>query len=126
MALTVVRDTSHDHAKGARSDRYNRVNFDRRVPIGFRESQISSGGGLQMLLEVDDPLGLSDMAVTALRDTRGGKNIVHWLHFLSRQSVFRRLPGHEDVLDADHLAFDPILCQDVHDCIVDAQVASAS
>jgi hypothetical protein len=44
--------------------------------------------------ELDDALGLSDLASAALRDTRSGKNTVHRLDGLFRQSVFGRLAGY--------------------------------
>jgi hypothetical protein len=76
--------------------------------------------------ELDDALGLSDLAAVALRDTRRGKNIVHRLDGLFRQSVFGRLAGYEDVNDADRLALDPVMRQVVGGRAVDAQAASAS
>ena len=80
-----------DHRKGASSDRGDRVDFDRRVRLEFRGTQISSDGGLLVMREMDDALGLSDLASAALRDTRRGKNAVHRLDGLFRQSVFGRL-----------------------------------
>ena len=92
-----------DHPKGASSDRGDRVDFDRRVRMEFRGGQISSDGGLLVMRELDDALGLSDLATAALRDTRRGKNTVHRLDGLFRQSVFGRLAGYEDV-NEDHAA----------------------
>ena len=40
--------------------------------------------------ELDDALGLSDLASAALRDNRPGKNTVHRLDGLFRQSVYGR------------------------------------
>nr|WP_255683020.1 transposase [Enterobacter cloacae complex sp. ECL68] len=51
----------------------------------------------------------SDLASAALRDTRSGKNTVHRLDGLFRQSVFGRLAGYEDVNDANRLACDPVM-----------------
>ena len=96
-----------DHPEGAGLQRADRVDFDRRVRLEFRGAQISSDGGLLVMRELDDALGLSDLAATALRDTRRGKNTVHRLDGLFRQSVFGRLAGYEDVNDADRLALDP-------------------
>jgi hypothetical protein len=76
--------------------------------------------------EMDDALGLSDLASAALRDTRRGKNAVHRLDGLFRQSVFGRLAGYEDVNDADRLARDPVMRQVVGGRAVGAQAASAS
>src|SRR3546814_16987903 len=76
--------------------------------------------------ELDDVLGLSNLASEALRDSRTGKNTLHRLDGLFRQSVFGRLAGYEDVTDADRLALDPVLRQVVGGRAVAAQAASAS
>ena len=115
-----------DHPEGAGLQRADRVDFDRRVRLEFRGAQISSDGGLLVMRELDDALGLSDLASVTLRDTRRGKNTVHRLDGLFRQSVFGRLAGYEDVNDADRLALDPVMRQVVGGRAVDAQAASAS
>ncbi|MDF3635689.1 IS1380-like element IS1247 family transposase, partial [Enterobacter cloacae] len=104
----------------------DRVDFDPRVRLEFRGTQLSSDGGLLVMRELDDALGLSDLASAALRDTRSGKNTVHRLDGLFRQSVFGRLAGYEDVNDANRLACDPVMRQVVGGRAVDAQAASAS
>lgn len=76
--------------------------------------------------ELDDVLGLSDLASGALRDSRTGNNTVHRLDGLFRQFVYGRLAGYEDVNDADRLALDPAMRQVVGGRAVDAQAASAS
>src|SRR3546814_3417283 len=90
-----------DHLEGAGLARGDRVDFDRRVRLEFRGAQISSDGGLLVMRELDDVLGLSNLASEALRDSRTGKNTLHRLDGLFRQSVFGRLAGYEDVNDAD-------------------------
>ena len=80
-----------DHPEGAGLQRADRVDFDPRVRVEFRGTQLSSDGGLLLMRELDDALGLSDLAAAALRDTRHGKNTVHRLDGLFRQSVFGRL-----------------------------------
>jgi hypothetical protein len=115
-----------DHPEGARETGYGRLGFDRRVRLEFRGTQLSSDGGLLVMRELDDALGLSDLASGALNDTRRGKNRVHRLDGLFRQSVYGRLAGYEDVNDADRLALDPVMRQVVGGRAVDAQAASAS
>jgi hypothetical protein len=44
------------------------------VRLEFRGTQLSSDGGLLVMRELDDALGLSDLAAAALRDSRTGKN----------------------------------------------------
>ena len=115
-----------DHPQGARETGGGRLGFDRRVRLEFRGTQLSSDGGLLVMRELDDVLGLSDLASGALNDSRRGKNTVHRLDGLFRQSVFGRLAGYEDVNDADRLALDPVMRQVVGGRAVDAQAASAS
>ena len=115
-----------DHPEGARETGDGRLGFDRRVRLEFRGTQLSSDGGLLVMRELDDALGLSDLASDVLRDSRPGKNTVHRLDGLFRQSVYGRLAGYEDVNDADRLALDPVMRQVVGGRAVDAQAASAS
>ena len=99
-----------DHPEGAGLQRADRVDFDPRVRLEFRGSQLSSDGGFLVMRELDDALGLSGLASVTLCDTHRGKNTVHRLDGLSRQSMFGRLAGDEDVNDADRLALDPVMC----------------
>lgn len=115
-----------DYPEGAGSERPDRVNFDRRVWLEFRGTQLSSDGGLLVMRELDDALGLSDLASESLSDSRHGKNTTHRLDGLFRQSVFGRLAGYEDVNDADRLALDPVMRQVIGGRAVAAQAASAS
>jgi hypothetical protein len=96
------------HPEGAGSERGHRVDFDRRVQLEFRGTQLSLDGGLLVMRELDGALGLSDLASAALCDNRRRKNTVHRLDGLFRQSVYGRLAGYEDVNDADRLALDPV------------------
>ena len=114
------------HRKGAGSQRADRGNFDRRVRVAFRGTQVISDGWLLVMRDLDDALGLSDLAATALCDIRRGKNTVHRLDGLFRQSVFGRLAVYEDVNDAERLAIDPIMHKGVGGWAVDAKAASAA
>ena len=86
-----------------------RVDFDRRIKLEFHAARITSDGGLLAYGELDDAVGLMDMAAAALSDGRRGKNTRHRLAGLVRQSVFGRLAGYEDVNDAERLARDPAM-----------------
>jgi Transposase DDE domain group 1 len=83
--------------------------FDRRIKLEFHGARISSDGGLLAYRELDDALGLTDIAVSKLLDGRRGRNTRHKLGGLFRQSVFGRLAGYEDVNDAKRLARDPTM-----------------
>jgi len=115
-----------DRPKGAGKTGDVRLCFDRRVRLVFHGSKISSDGGLLLFRELDDVLGLHDLAGSILRDTRTGHNRLHSLIGLLRQSVFGRLAGYEDVNDADRLALDPMMRQVVGGRAVDGNAASAS
>ncbi|MDU8913741.1 IS1380 family transposase [Aestuariicoccus sp. MJ-SS9] len=115
-----------DHPEGAGKTDDARLGFDRRVRLEFRGAKLSSDGGLLVMRELDDALGLSDLASDALHDSRRGKNTTHRLDGQFRQSVFGRLAGYEDVNDAERLSLDPVMRQIVGGRAVDAQAASAS
>ena len=86
-----------------------RVAFDRRLKLEFHGARITSDGGLLAYRELDDALGLTATAVSALAEGRRGKNIRHRLLGLLRQAVYGRLAGYEDVNDAERLARDPAM-----------------
>src|ERR1700733_527361 len=85
------------------------VDFDRRVMIQFRGSVVTSDAGLLAYRELDDVLGLSDLAGERPADARPGKNGRHALVGMLRQAVFGRLAGYEDVNDAERLRHDPAM-----------------
>jgi hypothetical protein len=97
------------HATGEAKEPSLRPIFDRRIKLEFHGARITSDGGLLAYRELDDALGLTDIAITKLLDGRRGKNTRHKLGGLFRQSVFGRLAGYEDVNDAERLARDPAM-----------------
>lgn len=115
---------AHPSGAGSRDDL--RVDFDRRVRLEFRGSQLGSDGALLIVRELDYPLGLSDLASATLVDSRKGANRVHRRAGLFRQAVYGRLAGYEDVNDAEQLAHDPVMRQVVGARAVDGQAASTS
>ncbi|HSM16782.1 MAG TPA: IS1380 family transposase [Gemmatimonadales bacterium] len=103
-----------------------RLDFDRRLKLEFHGSRITTDAGLLAYRELDDALGLTDMVGDGLVDPRTGKNGLHAMAGLFRQSVFGRLGGYEDVNDADHLGHDPAMRWIVGGGAVTKQAASAS
>ena len=86
-----------------------RVVFDRRLKLEFHGSKITSDAGLLAYRELDDALGLTEMAEGFFQDSRTGKNGWHGMTGQFRQSVFGRLGGYDDVNDADRLGRDPAM-----------------
>ena len=103
-----------------------RVTFDRRLKLEFHGAKITSDGGLLAYRELDDALGLTTMAASALAEGRRGRNIRHRLLGLLRQAVYGRLAGYEDVNDAERLARDPAMRAIVGREGLDRPAASAS
>src|SRR5712675_1596400 len=85
------------------------LDFNRRLMLQFRGSVVTSDAGLLAYRELDDALGLTEMAGETLADARTGRNGRHALVGLLRQSVFGRLAGYEDVNDAQRLRHDPAM-----------------
>src|SRR5208283_5260162 len=115
-----------EHPAGEADDGSLRVDFDRRLKLEFHGSRITSDAGLLAYRELDDALGLTDLAGAALLESRRGRNTRHLLTGLLRQSVFGRLAGYEDVNDAERLAHDPAMRAVVDRTGLDRQAASTS
>ena len=103
-----------------------RVAFDRRLKLEFHGSKVTSDAGLLAFRELDDALGLTEIAGQVLADSRTGKNNRHTLTAQFRQSVFGRLAGYEDVNDADRLGHDPAMRWIVGGRAVTKEAASTS
>ena len=86
-----------------------KLDFDSKVRVEFRSATITSDAGLLACRELDDALSLTDSADEFLKESRTGKNILHQLIPLLRQSVYSRLAGYDDTNDADRLSQDPAL-----------------
>jgi len=76
------------------------VVFDRRIRLQFHGAKVTSDAGLWAVRELDEALGLTELAGLTLADTRTGRNIQHDRVGLLRQSVYSRLAGYEDTNDA--------------------------
>lgn len=61
-----------------------RVAFDRRIELEFHGARNTADGGLLTYRKLDDVLGLTAMAASALGEGRRGKNIRHRLLGLLR------------------------------------------
>jgi DDE family transposase len=83
------------------------LSFNSSVMVDFQGAGVTSDGGLILVRELDERLGLSELMERHLTDSRRGKNTQLPLADLLRQSVYSRLAGYEDVNDAERLSQDP-------------------
>jgi hypothetical protein len=91
----------------------DRIRFDfhphREVDLTFDAPQTSSDGGVLLLRQLDEGLGLCDRIAEVLPDTRSPERVVHSRLEQVRQRVFQIALGYEDQDDADALRHDPLL-----------------
>jgi hypothetical protein len=91
---------------GDKQNRPFQLSFNGLLKIDFQGSRITSDGGLILVRELDERLGLSELIREHLADHRGPNSRLP-LADLFRQSVYSRLAGYEDVNDAERLWQDP-------------------
>jgi hypothetical protein len=96
------------HTQWVRNKISLQLSFNASLKVDFQGSRVTSDGGLVLVRELDERLGLSELIEQHLTDSRG-KNTQLPLADLFRQSVYSRLAGYEDVNDAERLSQDPTL-----------------
>jgi Transposase DDE domain group 1 len=82
---------------------------ERHVDVTFDAPQTSSDGGLLLLRQVDDHLGLSRLIAAHVPDARDPSRIEHSRQEQVRQRVLSIALGYEDQNDAAALRLDPLL-----------------
>src|SRR5256712_9443450 len=82
------------------------LSFNSSLKVDFQGSRVTSDGGLVLVRELDERLGLGELIERHLADARG-KNTQLPLADLLRQSVYSRLAGYEDLNDAARVSQDP-------------------
>lgn len=82
---------------------------DLPVDVAFDGPQVSSDGGLLLLRQVDDQLGLAARVAAVLRDDRDPDRVVHSRLEQVRQRVYQIALGYQDANDATALRHDPLL-----------------
>ena len=92
---------------GDKQNRRFQLSFNASLKVDFQGSRVTSDGGLILVRELDERLGLGDLIRQHLTDSRRGKNTQLPLADLLRQSVYSRIAGYEDVNDAERLSQDP-------------------
>ena len=78
------------------------------VDLAFDGGRLSSDGGLVLLNDPDEQLGLTRGLAAVLRDPRDPRRIDFTLHDLLKQRVLHIAAGYEDANDATTLRHDPI------------------
>lgn len=83
----------------------------RQLPlfVEFNAPDTSSDGGLLLLRELDDRLGLTAGLAACLSDDRDQSRVLHSRQEQTRQRVFQIALGYEDCNDAGRLRNDPLL-----------------
>ena len=71
-----------------------RLQFNPKVRLAFHGATITTDAGLLAFREFDDALGLTEIAEDYLQESRTGRNILHHLVPLLRQSIYSRLAGY--------------------------------
>jgi len=102
-----------------------RLQFDRRLRLEFRGAKITTDTGLLAVRELDEMMGLTEMAGDLIVEGRTGKNIQHRIPGLLRQSIYARLAGYEDVNDQEALARDPAMRAAIGKRALDRTAASS-
>ena len=76
------------HPRGESGLAAVRLDFDRRLMLQFRGSLVTSDAGLLAYRELDDVLGLTEMAGDVLADAPSGKNGRHALAGLFQHGIW--------------------------------------
>ena len=96
------------------------------VRLTFHGADYHIGRRLLAYRELDNALGLTDIAEQCLQDNPTRQEHSPLSRAQLRQSVFSRLAGYEDTNDADRLAVDPAMRQVVGGRAVERTAASTS
>ena len=92
---------------GEKQNQPFQLSFNPSLRVDFQGSRVTSDGGLLLVRELDERLGLSALITENIMDDRRGKNTQLPLPDLLRQPIYSRLAGYEDLNDAERLSQDP-------------------
>ena len=92
---------------GEKQNKPFQLSFNGLLKVDFQGSRVTSDGGLILVRELDERLGLGKLIEEHLSDSRQGLNKKFPLADLLRQSVYSRLAGYEDLNDAVRVSADP-------------------
>src|ERR1039457_5298071 len=103
-ALRAKRTLRRLDPMGEKQNQPFQLSFNRCLKVDFQGSRVTSDGGLLLVRELDERLGLSALIAQNIMDDRRGKNTQLPLPDLLRQSIYSRLAGYEDLNDAERLS----------------------
>lgn len=78
----------------------------RKVELNFEGGNVSSEGGILLLRQIDEELGLLEKVAQCLPDTRNQARVTHSLLSVLRQRTYGLALGYEDLNDHQHLRHD--------------------
>ena len=81
----------------------------RVIEADFSGGDLSSDGGMMLLKQADERIGLTRAAAAVLSDPRDPGRIVHSMHDLLAQRIYGLCCGHEDLNDHDRLREDLLM-----------------
>jgi Transposase DDE domain group 1 len=82
--------------------------FKTPIQVFFDAERISSDGGLLLVRQIDDRLGISFWFAQCLPDSRAPQLTVHSRHEQVRQRLYQIIQGYPDCNDANDLRNDPL------------------
>ena len=92
---------------GEKENQPFQLSFNGLLKVDFPGSRVTSDGGLLLVRELDERLGLGKLIDEHLTDSRQGSNKKFPFADLLRQSIYSRLAGCEDLNDAERVSADP-------------------
>jgi hypothetical protein len=82
---------------------------NKKVELSFSGERISSDGGLLLLREVENQLGILERICSCITDVRDSRYIDHTLKEMITQRVFQIAAGYEDCNDCNDLRSDMVM-----------------
>lgn len=83
--------------------------FQRKLTVDFAGGAITTEGGLPLVREFDERLGLSARLVELVADRRDARYVDHGMQSLLRQRIYQIVAGYEDCNDATYLREEPTM-----------------
>lgn len=82
---------------------------DKKIELSYSGEQISSDGGLLLLREVENQIGIIDKISNCIFDNRDQRYITHTQKEMLTQRIFQIAAGYEDCNDSNDLRNDMVL-----------------